>query len=88
MMVHGVLSNNVSEQYEATQKFRKLLSIERNPPIEEVIKTGVVPKFVEFLSRTDAPQLQARLTINQSVYEMVKGSYYYHPLHDMHVITV
>ncbi|KAG1669496.1 hypothetical protein FOA52_015663 [Chlamydomonas sp. UWO 241] len=58
LMVQGVFSSNLTEQYEATQKFRKLLSIERNPPIEEVIKTSVVPKFVEFLQRGDAPQLQ------------------------------
>uniref|UniRef100_A0A7S3RB89 Importin subunit alpha n=1 Tax=Dunaliella tertiolecta TaxID=3047 RepID=A0A7S3RB89_DUNTE len=58
MMVRGVFSNNVQEQYDATQKFRKLLSIERNPPIEEVIKTQVVPKFVEFLQNPEAPQLQ------------------------------
>jgi hypothetical protein len=31
---------------------------ERNPPIEEVIKTGAIPRFVEFLQRGDAPQLQ------------------------------
>jgi len=35
-----------------------LVCLERNPPIEEVISTGVVPKFVEFLLREDAPQLQ------------------------------
>lgn len=58
MMVRGVYSTNVHEQYEATQKFRKLLSIERNPPIEEVIKQGVIPKFVEFLKQNDWPQLQ------------------------------
>eukprot|EP00199_Chlamydomonas_sp_CCMP681_P000137 CAMPEP_0119102220 /NCGR_PEP_ID=MMETSP1180-20130426/1038_1 /TAXON_ID=3052 ORGANISM="Chlamydomonas cf sp, Strain CCMP681" /NCGR_SAMPLE_ID=MMETSP1180 /ASSEMBLY_ACC=CAM_ASM_000741 /LENGTH=543 /DNA_ID=CAMNT_0007086467 /DNA_START=102 /DNA_END=1733 /DNA_ORIENTATION=+ len=58
VMVAGVFSNNVQEQYEATQKFRKLLSIERNPPIEEVIKQGVIPKFVEFLQNSEAPQLQ------------------------------
>lgn len=58
MMVNGVFHGNVNEQYEATQRFRKLLSIERNPPIEEVIKTGVIPKFVEFLQRSDAPLLQ------------------------------
>jgi hypothetical protein len=33
---------------------------ERSPPIEEVIKTGVVPRFVQFLQRGDIPQLQAR----------------------------
>ena len=31
---------------------------ERNPPIEEVISQGVIPRFVQFLSRQDAPQLQ------------------------------
>lgn len=32
--------------------------IERSPPIEEVIQSGVVPHFVEFLTREDFPQLQ------------------------------
>ncbi|MEW5301142.1 MAG: hypothetical protein WDW36_004021 [Sanguina aurantia] len=58
MMVRGVFAGTVAEQYDATQRFRKLLSIERNPPIEEVIKTGVIPKFVEFLQRSDEPTLQ------------------------------
>lgn len=31
---------------------------ERNPPIEEVIQSGVVPRLVEFLARDDYPQLQ------------------------------
>lgn len=31
---------------------------ERSPPIDEVIKAGVIPRFVEFLGRHDLPQLQ------------------------------
>ncbi len=31
---------------------------ERSPPIEEVIASGVVPRFVEFLTHADFPQLQ------------------------------
>lgn len=31
---------------------------ERNPPIEEVIAQGVIPRFVQFLQRGDLPQLQ------------------------------
>ncbi|XP_068663083.1 importin subunit alpha-4-like [Aristolochia californica] len=57
-MVEGVQSDHPALQLEATIQFRKLLSIERNPPIEEVITTCVVPRFVEFLSRHDLPRLQ------------------------------
>ncbi|KAL8226992.1 hypothetical protein R6Q57_016824 [Mikania cordata] len=57
-MVAGVYSNDNNMQLEATTQFRKLLSIERSPPIEEVIQSGVVPRFVEFLMREDFPQLQ------------------------------
>ncbi|KAK6161028.1 hypothetical protein DH2020_004409 [Rehmannia glutinosa] len=57
-LVAGVWSNEGNLQLEATTQFRKLLSIERSPPIEEVIQSGVVPRFVEFLMREDFPQLQ------------------------------
>ncbi|XP_047337504.1 importin subunit alpha-2-like [Impatiens glandulifera] len=57
-MVSGVWSNDANSQLEATTQFRKLLSIERSPPIEEVINSGVIPRFVEFLVREDFPQLQ------------------------------
>ncbi|KDP23371.1 hypothetical protein JCGZ_23204 [Jatropha curcas] len=58
VMVQGVWSNDPGLQLDATTQFRKLLSIERSPPIDEVIKAGVVPRFVEFLGRHDLPQLQ------------------------------
>ncbi|KAL5996268.1 hypothetical protein ACLOJK_026342 [Asimina triloba] len=60
-MVAGVWSEDSSLQLEATTQFRKLLSIgeeKRSPPIEEVIASGVVPRFVEFLMKDGYPQLQ------------------------------
>ena len=59
-MVEGVMSNNLKKQIEATTQFRKLLSIEKNPliHIQEVIDSGVVPRFVEFLKCQDKPPLQ------------------------------
>lgn len=35
-----------------------ILVLEPNPPIEEVVSTGLVPRFVEFLQRDDCPLLQ------------------------------
>ncbi|XVF80638.1 hypothetical protein PTKIN_Ptkin15bG0090200 [Pterospermum kingtungense] len=57
-MVAGVWSDDRNAQLEATTQFRKLLSIERSPPINEVVQSGVVPRFVQFLARDDFPQLQ------------------------------
>ena len=56
--VQGVKSNDPKAQLEATTAFRKLLSIEKNPPFQEVINSGVVPHLVEFLKQNDKPSLQ------------------------------
>ncbi|KAM7277413.1 hypothetical protein ACFE04_019279 [Oxalis oulophora] len=57
-MVASIWSDDRNAQLESTSQFRKLLSIERSPPINEVVQAGVVPRFVQFLARDDFPQLQ------------------------------
>jgi len=60
--IHGLTQMLASEdpqiQFNATQSFRKLLSIEQNPPIQAVITAGVVPRFVAFLREISRPELQ------------------------------
>lgn len=41
-----LMSNDPAAILRATQQFRRLLSIEHKPPIQQVIDSGVVPRFV------------------------------------------
>jgi hypothetical protein len=45
------MSTDENEQFKATQACRKVLSRERNPPIDHMIRSGVVPRCVDFLTR-------------------------------------
>jgi importin subunit alpha-1 len=37
---------------------RRLLSFEKNPPIQSFIDANLIPKFIQYLSRHDLPKLQ------------------------------
>ncbi|KAH9321896.1 hypothetical protein KI387_016535 [Taxus chinensis] len=54
----AVTSQDATAQLHAATQFRKLSAIERDPPIGEIIKMGIVPCFVDFLRRKDIPELQ------------------------------
>eukprot|EP00917_Polyrhabdina_sp_WS-2016_P033016 GHVP01070412.1.p1 GENE.GHVP01070412.1~~GHVP01070412.1.p1 ORF type:complete len:530 (+),score=90.79 GHVP01070412.1:31-1620(+) len=53
-----VMSNDPEAQLKGTTEFRRLLSIEKDPPIQQVIETGVISRLVEFLKNSSRPDLQ------------------------------
>uniref|UniRef100_A0AAY5KV89 Importin subunit alpha n=1 Tax=Esox lucius TaxID=8010 RepID=A0AAY5KV89_ESOLU len=60
--LEAILQNAVSDngliQLNAVQAARKLLSSDRNPPIDDLIKSGILPILVKCLERDDNPSLQ------------------------------
>lgn len=57
-IMYGMMNQDETIQFKATQACRKILSRERNPPIDHMIRLGVVPRCVEFLSKNHNPALQ------------------------------
>lgn len=59
-LVELVNSESWEDQLMGTEGFRKFLSINSDPPIDLVIETGLVPRFIEFLTADqDSLQLEA-----------------------------
>lgn len=57
-LVRQLNSSDPKLQHAAVTQFRKYLSIERNPPIQQVIDCGVVPRLVELLKSEGNYNLQ------------------------------
>lgn len=55
-------SPDLNARFRAVRDFRKMLSREQNPPIDQVIECGVVPRMVEILGGRDLPALNTEET--------------------------
>ena len=59
LLLAAIMSDQREPQTEATRKIRMLLSLENNPPFDQVVNSpGLVGKIVSFLDCFDFPQLQ------------------------------
>uniref|UniRef100_A0A672PQI7 Importin subunit alpha n=1 Tax=Sinocyclocheilus grahami TaxID=75366 RepID=A0A672PQI7_SINGR len=56
--LQNATSDNAVVQLSAVQAARKLLSSDRNPPIDDLIKCGILPILVKCLESDDNPSLQ------------------------------
>jgi len=57
-LLQDVSSTDPMRQFQGTRHFRKLLSIQDNPPIQAVIDSGVLPRLIQFLKAVSNPALQ------------------------------
>ncbi|XP_018577602.1 importin subunit alpha-3 [Anoplophora glabripennis] len=58
LVLQAAADDNPPMQLMAVQTARKLLSSERNPPIDVLISSGILPILVKCLERQDNPSLQ------------------------------
>uniref|UniRef100_A0A8D2NTB7 Importin subunit alpha n=1 Tax=Zosterops lateralis melanops TaxID=1220523 RepID=A0A8D2NTB7_ZOSLA len=57
-IVEAVNGDDTQLQLLATQVTRKILSRHKDPPIDQIIELGIIPRLVEFLGRADNAALQ------------------------------
>ena len=57
-LLNAMRSGSEEQYLMAAQGFRKVLSLEHHPPIQEVIDAGVLPFLIDWIQKFDYPQLQ------------------------------
>jgi len=53
-----MMSDNKDQVLEGLVGIRKLLSIANNPPIQQVVDSGIVPRILSFMSLSESPAFQ------------------------------
>lgn len=51
-------SQDQEAQLNAIKSFRRLLSVEKNPPVQDCLNAGAISLFITYLQRFDCPELQ------------------------------
>ncbi|KAJ6233048.1 importin alpha [Anaeramoeba flamelloides] len=57
-LVKKVQTEDLETVHICAQLIRKMISVEEDPPVREVLQTRIIPTFVEFLKKGDDPFLQ------------------------------
>lgn len=57
-LMQGLRSSDTATQIVSLRGFRRLLSIEKVPPVSQCEEAGAIPIFVQFLQRSDSVELQ------------------------------
>ncbi|XP_005229048.1 importin subunit alpha-8 [Falco peregrinus] len=57
-IVEALSGSNTKLQLQATQATRRMLSRQNDPPINQIIRLGIIPRLVEFLTYADNAPLQ------------------------------
>jgi len=57
-IVRCIIGTDADAHFHAVQSARKVLSRERNPPIDDFIRAGIIPQLVRFLGNNSNVQLQ------------------------------
>jgi len=57
-IVAGMFGEDEAAQLQQTERCRRMLSKEKNPPINDVIEAGLVPQLIAFLACEHMPKLQ------------------------------
>jgi len=62
MRTTELMSDQIELQHSGIVYFRKILSIAKNPPVDQVIQAGAVPRIISFLDLAVDPELQFEAT--------------------------
>jgi len=57
-LIAGINGDDPAQRLSSTIEFRRMLSVEDSPPIQDVIDAGVVPRLMQFLSYNNEQKLQ------------------------------